>query len=65
MPQAHKAGTKAISAWLAEEERSLLKEIVASGLFKDQSDFIRKMIYQVAKENNINPADSGPKGEGK
>ena len=64
MPQAHKAGTKAISVWLAEKDRSLLKEIVASGLFKDQSDFIRQMIHQTAKNNNINIADNGSKGEG-
>lgn len=65
MPQAHKAGTKAISAWLDEMDRSLLKEIVASGLFKDQSDFIRRMIHETAKKNNIKTADNGSKGEGK
>ena len=65
MPQAHKAGTKAISAWLDELDRALLKEIVASGLFKDQSDFLRKMIRKTAKDNNINTPGNGPKGENK
>lgn len=49
MPQAHKAGTKAISVWLDEMDRSLLKEIVASGLFDDQSDFLRKQIREWGK----------------
>ena len=65
MPQARKAGTKAISVWLDEMDRSLLKEIVASGLFKDQSDFLRKMIRKTAKDNNINTPGNGPKGENK
>ena len=68
MPQAHKAGTKAISVWLAETDRSLLREIVASGLFEDQSDFLRKQIREWAKivrsgtDNNKTP---NTKGEGK
>lgn len=65
MPQAHKAGNKAISVWLAEMDRSLLKEIVASGLFRDQSDFLRKAIHRTAQENNIKIADKGSKGDSK
>lgn len=65
MPQAHKAGNKAVSVWLDETDRSLLKEIVASGLFKDQSDFLRKLIHQTAQENNIKIADKSSKGESK
>lgn len=65
MPQAHKAGTKAISVWLAETDRSLLKEIVASGMFEDQSDFLRKQIHEWAKiirkgaHDNKNPNTTG------
>jgi len=49
MPQAHKVGTRAVSVWLDDADRSLLKEIVASGRFNDQSDFLRKQIRKWAE----------------
>lgn len=66
MPQAHKAGTKAISVWLDPADTSLLKEIVASGLFKDQSDFLRKQIREWAKIVRKGASNNKPnKGENK
>lgn len=46
MPKVHKDGTKAISVWLDEMDRKALREIVANGLYKDQSQFIRLAIRE-------------------
>ena len=53
MPQQHKDGTKAISVWLNEQDRELLKQLCDLGLIKDRSDFIRKAIAQKAKEEGL------------
>lgn len=53
MPQEHKEGTKAISVWLSEEDRALLKELVLRGLIKDRSDFIRNAISEKAKKEGL------------
>ena len=53
MPQQHKDGTKAISVWLNEQDRDLLKQLCDLGLIKDRSDFIRKAIAQKAKEEGL------------
>jgi len=53
MPQAHQEGQKAISVWLSEEDRALLKRLKELGLIKDQSDFIRKAIEEKAKKEGI------------
>ena len=53
MPQQHKAGNKAISVWLSEEDRALLARLCELGLIKDRSDFIRQAIAQKAKEEGI------------
>ena len=53
MPQQHKQGNKAISVWLAESDRELLKRLCDLGIIKDRSDFIRKAIAQKAKEEGL------------
>ncbi len=53
MPQQHKDGNRAISVWLNEHDRELLKQLCEIGAIKDRSDFIRKAIAQKAKEEGI------------
>ena len=53
MPQQHKNGNKAISVWLDERDRELLKLLVESGAIKDRSDFIRAAIKEKAKKEGL------------
>lgn len=53
MPQQHKEGQKAISVWLDEQERELLKQLCDLGVIKDRSDFIRKAIAEKAKKEGL------------
>ncbi len=55
MPQAHKQGNKAISVWLDEEDRALLRQLKELGLIKDQSAFIRQAINDKAKKEGLIP----------
>lgn len=53
MPQAHRQGNRAISVWLDEDDRTLLKRLKELGLIKDQSDFIRNAINEKAKQEGL------------
>ena len=53
MPGAHKEGTKAISVWLEERDRELLRELCEIGAIKDRSAFIRDAIQKKAKEEGL------------
>jgi Arc/MetJ-type ribon-helix-helix transcriptional regulator len=61
MPQKHKDGTKAISVWLDEKDRELLKQLVELGFIKDRSDFIRREIAKKAKAAGLTTATEGNK----
>lgn len=58
MPQAHKQGNKAISVWLSEEDRALLKALKSLGHIKDQSSFIRQAINEKAIKEGLKKDES-------
>ena len=53
MPQKHKDGNKAISVWLNEQDRELLRRLCEMGAIKDRSDFVRQSIAEKAKQEGL------------
>lgn len=53
MPQKHKDGNKAISVWLSEQDRELLRRLCEMGAIKDRSDFVRQSIAEKAKQEGL------------